>query len=130
MNKLRTLGVGLAVAAGIALFGAGTATAEETGSAESVTTILEALTSGSAGATDPTDPGTGGGTTDPGTGGGTTPTSKKSAIADEAETGSSDTLAAILEALSSGSGGGATDPTDPGTGGGTTDPGTGTGGGE
>lgn len=78
MKKLRTLGLGIVLAAGMAIFGAGVATAEEpsTGSAE-------ILTSGSADDAD--------------------------AITEEdaeVDTGSAQGLAALLEALISGSAGG------------------------
>ncbi|MET9212472.1 MULTISPECIES: hypothetical protein [unclassified Nocardia] len=119
MKKIRTLGFGLVLAAGMAMFGTGIATAADepsTGSAESLAAVLEALTTGSAGATDPTDP------TDPGTE--TTPAARVTPIA-EPETGSAESLAAILKALTTGSAE-TPDPTDPGTGGGT-DPGTGAG---
>ncbi|PKV78880.1 hypothetical protein ATK86_3263 [Nocardia fluminea] len=115
MKKIRTLSFGIVIAAGMAMFGTGIATADEvppaatdpatgdeatTGSADSLAAILKALTTGSAAAEDPadTDPGTGTGTevadeTDPGTGG----------TGDEASTGSADSLAAILKALTTGS---------------------------
>ncbi|MFI6571033.1 hypothetical protein [Nocardia fluminea] len=113
MKKIRTLSFGIVIAAGMAMFGTGIATADEvppaatdpatggeatTGSADSLAAILRALTTGSAAAEDPadTDPGTGtevADETDPGTGG----------TGDEASTGSADSLAAILKALTTGS---------------------------
>ncbi|MFJ2666220.1 hypothetical protein ACIO14_17905 [Nocardia fluminea] len=113
MKKIRTLSFGIVIAAGMAMFGTGIATADEvppaatepatgdeatTGSADSLAAILKALTTGSAAAEDPsdTDPGTGtevAEETDPGTGG----------TGDEASTGSADSLAAILKALTTGS---------------------------
>ncbi|MEV6222702.1 hypothetical protein AB0M13_13730 [Nocardia fluminea] len=83
MKKIRTLSFGIVIAAGMAMFGTGIATADEVPPAA-------------------TDPGTGTGTgtgtevadeTDPGTGG----------TGDEASTGSADSLAAILKALTTGS---------------------------
>ncbi|MFC6011399.1 hypothetical protein [Nocardia lasii] len=107
MKKIRTLGFGIVLAAGMAMFGTGVAAADEkpetgggteqevsTGSAEGLAALIEALLTGSAEApADPADP--------------------ADAIADEAEaggaddpaTGSADSLAAILKALTSGSAG-------------------------
>ncbi|MEV0080516.1 hypothetical protein AB0H58_29255 [Nocardia neocaledoniensis] len=98
MKKFRTLGFGIVVAAGLAMFGTGVATAEDTtppatgggteteagtGSADGLAALLEALTTGSAGAEEPeTDP-----------------------VADEepVETGSAEGLAAALQGLLAGS---------------------------
>ncbi|MFD3744801.1 hypothetical protein [Nocardia sp. NPDC058633] len=112
MKKIRTLGFGIVIAAGMAMFGTGVATADDTatggtqeetttGSADGLAEFLQALTTGSAGAEDPA--------TDAG-----------DAISDDAtgddgtavETGSAEGLAAALEALLSGSAG-AEEPTDP-----------------
>ncbi|MGW6119306.1 hypothetical protein ACWFRF_09690 [Nocardia sp. NPDC055165] len=114
MKKIRTLGFGIVIAAGMAVFGTGVATADEvppvvtepgtggtgeeatTGSAGSLAAILKALTSGSSAAEDPADTETGtevADETEPGTGG----------TGDDASTGSADSLAAILKALTSGS---------------------------
>ncbi|WP_278261146.1 hypothetical protein [Nocardia sp. AG03] len=135
MKKIRTVGLGIVLATGLAMFGTGIANAapqapapsaysitdpkpgepaeEEatTGSADGLAALLEALVTGSAGgddATDPTDPPvetTAGAITDP----------KPEEPVEEPSTGSADGLAALLEALATGSAGGddATDPTDP-----------------
>ncbi|MFF2085477.1 hypothetical protein ACFVVM_17015 [Nocardia sp. NPDC058176] len=90
MKKLRTLGLGIVLAAGMVLLGTGVSAAEEpsTGSAEGLAAVLESLSSGSAGddATDGDD------------------VSEKEET--EASTGSAEGLAALLEALISGSAGG------------------------
>ncbi|APE37690.1 hypothetical protein BOX37_31345 [Nocardia mangyaensis] len=93
MKKIRTLGLGIALAAGMVLLGTGVSAAEETstGSAEGLAAVLESLSSGSAGE-DATDP---------------------DAISEEeASTGSAEGIAALLKALTTGSAGD-DDTTDP-----------------
>ncbi len=89
MKKFRTLGFGIVVAAGLAMFGTGVATAEETTPDTGSATLLESLSSGSAGAE-------------------ATDKAKVKAIEEtdpEADTGSATGLAALLEALTTGSAG-------------------------
>ncbi|WP_280340863.1 hypothetical protein [Nocardia neocaledoniensis] len=96
MKKFRTLGFGIVVAAGLAMFGTGVATAEETTPDTGSATLLESLSSGSAG-TEATDK------------------AKVKAIEEtdpEADTGSATGLAALLEALTTGSAGAEEPATD------------------
>ncbi|MFD6392821.1 hypothetical protein [Nocardia sp. NPDC060259] len=110
MKKFRTLGFGIAIAAGLAMFGTGVATAQEpetgggqeettTGSADGLAALLESLATGSAGAEEPA-------------------TEDATAINEDedetgADTGSASGLAALLEALTSGSAGAEEPETDP-----------------
>lgn len=109
MKKFCTLGFGIAIAAGLAMFGTGVATAQEpetgggqeettTGSADGLAALLESLATGSAG----TD----------------TETEDATAINEEedetgTDTGSASGLAALLEALTTGSAGAEEPETDP-----------------
>ncbi|MGW6423497.1 hypothetical protein ACWF82_12540 [Nocardia sp. NPDC055053] len=112
MKKFRTLGFGIAIAAGLAIFGTGVATAQEpetgggqeeatTGSADGLAALLESLATGSAGADTDTETDADGDT-------GTEPEPETGA-----DTGSASGLAALLEALATGSAGAEEPETDP-----------------
>ncbi|MET8774036.1 hypothetical protein ABZV58_03310 [Nocardia sp. NPDC004654] len=110
MKIIRSFGFAFAAAAGIVLAGSGLATADDTGSAESLTTLAELLATGSAGETKPTGNETGTGSAESlapllellatGSAGETKPTGN------ETGTGSAESLAPLLELLATGSAGG------------------------